>query len=102
MSIILNPELEDRISAKVLSGDYLSPDEVVRACLDLLEARDAATQGPRNGADTKARRPISAIIAELALQVPEEELSTLPADLSSNIDHYLYGAPRAESPKMPE
>ena len=90
MGILLNPELESRIAAKVQSGRYSSADEVVEQGLELLEARDGADspRGPMDGAQ------IAKWILELAKSIPEEELSKLPTDLASNVDHYLYGAPR--------
>lgn len=39
-------------------------------------------------------RPIEEIIAEIASQIPEEEWREVPEDLSINLDHYLYGAPK--------
>ena len=39
-------------------------------------------------------RPIEEVLAEIASQVPEKEWQKLPPDLSDNLDHYLYGAPR--------
>lgn len=33
-------------------------------------------------------------IAEIAARVPAEEWAKLPADLSSQIDHYVYGIPK--------
>lgn len=39
-------------------------------------------------------RPIEDILAELAREVPEEEWKKLPADLTDNLDHYIYGTPK--------
>jgi len=39
-------------------------------------------------------RPIGEIIAEIAREVPDEVWDQLPTDLSENLDHYLYGAPK--------
>lgn len=38
--------------------------------------------------------PIEEVLAELAAEVPEEDWNRLPADLTDNLDHYLYGTPR--------
>ena len=46
--------------------------------------------------DNKAR-PIWEIVAELGAEVPEKEWEKVPSDLSKDLDHYLYGTPRAES-----
>jgi hypothetical protein len=43
--------------------------------------------------DASARR-VEDILQELASEVPAEEWRRLPADLSSNLDHYLYGTPK--------
>jgi hypothetical protein len=39
-------------------------------------------------------RPIEEILAELASEIPEEEWKRLPADLTDNLDHHLYGWPK--------
>jgi len=39
-------------------------------------------------------RPIEEVLAELANEVPQEEWRKLPADLTDNLDHYVYGTPR--------
>lgn len=53
MGILLNPELESRIAAKVQSGRYRSADEVVEKGLELLDARDGAgaSSGPMDAAE---------------------------------------------------
>jgi len=40
------------------------------------------------------RRRIDEIIAEFGRQVPKEDWDSLPADLSDQVDHYLYGTPK--------
>lgn len=39
-------------------------------------------------------RPIWEVVADLGKTIPDEEWEKLPRDLSINIDHYLYGAPK--------
>ena len=90
MSIILNPELERRVTDKVQSGRYRSADQVIEEGLDLLEARDTAPGTPPAYDD----RPIWEVIAEISRSVPEEAWDDVPTDLSKNLDHYLYGAPK--------
>ena len=41
-----------------------------------------------------AERPIEEILKELAAGIPREEWDRLPADLTDDLDHYLYGTPR--------
>jgi hypothetical protein len=35
-------------------------------------------------------------VDEISAQIPNEEWEKLPKDLSKNLDHYLYGAPKDE------
>jgi len=103
MGIPLTQDIEQRIAAKVESGEYRSTDDVMRACLDLLDARDASMQrAQRSASPNQDSRPIWEVIAEIGREIPEEEWSKLPTDLSSNVDHYLYGSPRSESTKTAE
>lgn len=39
-------------------------------------------------------RPVWERIAEMAKHVPEEALRDVPADGATELDHYLYGAPK--------
>ena len=36
------------------------------------------------------------LIDEISLQIPEEEWTKLPSDMSKNLDYYLYGSPKSE------
>jgi Arc/MetJ-type ribon-helix-helix transcriptional regulator len=90
MSILLNPDLEQRIAAKVESGLYQSPAEVIEEGLDLLDARDATEHDAADHDET----PIWETIVRIGKEVPEGEWSRLPTDLSKNLDHYLYGSPK--------
>jgi hypothetical protein len=38
--------------------------------------------------------PVLEKLKAIAAKVPREEWDRLPADLSSNLDHYLHGAPQ--------
>ncbi len=55
-------------------------------------------QAPRttglDGPHDSDARPIEEELAELAAEIPAEEWKKLPADLSDNLDHYLYGTPK--------
>lgn len=37
---------------------------------------------------------IARIIQRLGRMIPEEELRRIPKDLSSQVDHYVYGLPK--------
>jgi Arc/MetJ-type ribon-helix-helix transcriptional regulator len=90
MRILLNPDLEQRIVAKVESGHYRSPAEVIEEGLDLLDSRDATQHDAGNHDET----PIWETVVRIGQEVPEREWSALPTDLSKNLDHYLYGSPK--------
>jgi hypothetical protein len=38
--------------------------------------------------------PIEEELAAIVVDVPEAEWARLPADLTDNLDHYVYGTPR--------
>jgi hypothetical protein len=57
--------------------------------VDDLRLQPADTPGP----DASAR-PIEEVLQEIAATVPQEEWDKLPADLSDQIDHYVYGTPK--------
>jgi putative addiction module CopG family antidote len=88
MKISLSPEVERLITETVNSGRYGSADEVVREGLELLREREKQT----HRLPSKDTTDFTAAFASIAADVPENEWQNLPADLSKNLDHYLYGA----------
>jgi len=58
------------------------------------ERLDVQLPGPERY-DTTAR-PVWEVVAEIGASVPDREWARVPADLSKNVDHYLYGAAREE------
>lgn len=50
--------------------------------------------GSKQPFSEEAVRPIEEILKELAAEIPPEEWDRLPADLTDNLDHYLYGTPK--------
>ena len=44
--------------------------------------------------DVQPRLTIWQEIREIVKDVPDEEWQRLPRDVSANVDHYLYGAPK--------
>jgi hypothetical protein len=46
-----------------------------------------------NGASGKLPR-IARVAQRLGRMIPEEELRQFPKDLSSQVDHYVYGTPK--------
>lgn len=51
---------------------------------------------PAANVDRYPGRPIWEVAAAIGASLPEEAWEKVPADLSKNLDHYLYGAPRQE------
>lgn len=58
-----------------------------RMRLTVLPQREDATP-------VRETRPIHEVIAAIVEDVPKEEWANLPADLSDNLDHYIYGTPK--------
>jgi hypothetical protein len=63
----------------------------------------AATSGKKIGIATPGARParrpqsvprIAKIARRLGNMIPKSELKAIPKDLSSQIDHYVYGTPK--------
>ena len=111
MKLSLSPETERLIEEKVSSGRYQSADEVVRESIKLLDERDnghpeapadAMSPPPAPEEETgepaaqKGKKPATLyeLFEPIWASVPAEEWEKLPRDLSINLDHYLYGAPK--------
>jgi hypothetical protein len=58
--------------------------------VELVE-ENVATQ-PKSAADQKA--PIEKQLAAIWADLPSSEWAKLPPDLSDNLDHHIYGAPK--------
>jgi hypothetical protein len=63
----------------------------------------ATTSGKKNGIAIRGTRPvrrcqsvprIAKIAQRLGSMIPTSELKAIPKDLSSQIDHYVYGTPK--------
>jgi hypothetical protein len=50
-----------------------------------------------SGSPDQVKRPIWAIVAEIGVQIPDEEWAKVPSDASTNYKHYLYGSPVCKS-----
>jgi len=88
MKISLSPDVERLIAEKVSSGRYHSADEVVREGLELLQKREKeAGRSP-----SSHRADFAAAFDSIARDVPDADWESVPADLSKQLDHYLYGS----------
>lgn len=61
--------------------------------LRIMEVTELRFHTPGEFSYDFAARPIEDVLVELAHEVPEEDWRKLPADLTDNLDHYLYGRP---------
>lgn len=84
----MGSNIEELVIAKVKT---LVPEqqEQVLKFVETLEEHISVGESPADSGKT-----IWDEIELLAKQVPSEEWAKLPTDLSQNIDHYLYGAPK--------
>lgn len=79
-----------------------TPDFVVQEVLDFLlfiKVRLKHKIEANQAIDSQPSLSLPAFlqfVEEISAQVPREEWETLPKDLSKNLDHYLYGAPKDE------
>jgi hypothetical protein len=53
-----------------------------------------ATPGSRPARRSQSVSPIAKIAQRLGNMIPKSELKAIPKDLSSQIDHYVYGTPK--------
>jgi Arc/MetJ-type ribon-helix-helix transcriptional regulator len=91
--ITLDSDLERLILLQIESGRYVSPAQVVEEGLELTESRqtgDAILPEQPIHDDP----PIWEVIVALGEAVPPEAWANVPTDLSKQVDHYLYGAPK--------
>lgn len=100
VTVDFTPEQEDQVTTALKehktarmfvkgSGEY-SPQGKLLRVLQVDELRLTADEK----AYDHSARPIEDLLMELAEEVPQEEWKRLPSDLSYNLDHYLYGAPK--------
>ncbi|MBD1842870.1 hypothetical protein H6F89_05475 [Cyanobacteria bacterium FACHB-63] len=79
-----------------------TPDFVVQEVLDFLlfikvRLKHKIQEEPITESEETTSLPsFLQFIEEISAQVPKEEWEKLPKDLSKNVDHYLYGAPKNE------
>jgi Arc/MetJ-type ribon-helix-helix transcriptional regulator len=83
--------------AEVAAGHFPSVEYVVEAGLALLQERQgghAANDAVHEEAEPAHRRPFWATFTAQMHALPEEVFEQLPSDGASEVDHYLYGAPK--------
>ena len=90
MKTSLSLEVKRLIQEKVSSGRYRSADEVVLRGLTLLQEDEEKVLISQSSVGD-----LPAMFESVAKDVPEADWQSVPADLSKNLDHYLYGAQKS-------
>lgn len=99
MTIHLPEDLESSIRAEVDRGRFASVDEAVaEAVRTYFQQEVPGVAGPDPAGVPSGRKPIWEQIQEIAADVPEDAWDALPADLSAQHDHYIYGTPKRPTP----
>lgn len=68
----------------------------VKVIVLLPEANQSSPEANHQTEPAATARPIWERVDQISAQVPIEDWSSLPQDLSKNLDHYLYGSPKTE------
>ena len=85
LTLEIRPELEAQLNQEATSLGIALP-ELVNNVLE--------QHMPPKPAFESAADYISRLAERARAGVPQEELDKIPTDLSENLDHYLYGAPK--------
>jgi hypothetical protein len=88
-----------RQKVKVLPGGNIQihdPELPDGAEAEVVVTVDSESKISEEAEGTPDSRPFWERILELGASIPEEEWDKVPRDLSKNLDHYLYGAPKEE------
>lgn len=92
LAVPIEDELDEALEAASLRTGREKRDLVDEALRRfVLEELQQPLPEPRGDA---AARPIEEVLAEMAREVPQSEWDRVPKDLSDQLDHYLYGAPK--------
>ena len=100
---VVQPERCEQLRRSVAGGLELGFRRNPSATLRITMRQQVKTAGPRsavkrsgNGRGKASRYPLPILdkLKRIAAKVPREEWRRLPADLTDNLDHYLYGLPK--------
>ena len=100
MTIDIAPETERIVREELRRGHFRSVDDLILSGVEAWREREKGaerTLHAQGGASSDTvERPIWEVISEIMKDVPAEDLSTLPKDGASQIDHYIYGLPKRD------
>jgi hypothetical protein len=91
LTIGLTRELEEWLAQEAARNGQAASDY---ARMILAEQLKQPPDRPAPSGGEANPRPIWQVAAEIMQGVPEDELDRLPVDLSENLDHHRYGAPK--------
>ena len=74
-------------------GEFAAPDGGTKR---IASVEGASAHIPGEPAFDPSARPVWEAVVEIGESVPDREWAKVPRDLSKNLDHYLYGAPKEE------
>jgi len=85
------------ISDSEAATNFASLLERVRAGQEVVIERDARPLAVLRAAapELSSNQSMDRVFASIVSDIPDEDWQEVPADLSQNLDHYLYGAPKA-------
>lgn len=93
---IITAALKDHDTVKLKfkgMGQFSQKDAVLKRVTKVNEVE--IIPNDTNNYDEKAR-PFWEMVSDVGMQITEKEWEKIPADLSKDLDHYLYGSPRSE------
>jgi hypothetical protein len=73
-----------------------APDFLAEEVLSFLLFLKSRIQQRKSIESSQKLPEFLAFVDEVNAEIPVEEWSKLPKDLSKNLDHYLYGSPKIE------
>jgi len=101
VTVTFTPEQEDKVTAalrdhrslrlQVIGKGEFSPEGKPTQITHVERLRARPVGEVRYDASA---RPIEDVLAQLAREIPEEDWTSLPSDLTDNLDHHVYGTPR--------
>ncbi len=97
MTIHLPEDLERYIQANVQSGRFASERDAITEAVRLLRLTEDGP-APKTAPEIPPATPAWQRVLHIMGSVPDSVFDRIPADGSSQLDHYVYGTPRQPSP----
>ncbi|MEM7346776.1 MAG: hypothetical protein AAF485_21240 [Chloroflexota bacterium] len=91
-----SPAMTQRLQQAIALLTSLPASEQDRLAGILMDTINESDTEPAPSPGIPAKR-ILELVEKLTASIPESEWSKLPTDLSTELDHYLYGSPKRHS-----